>query len=119
VLSLPDWVAHVACAVVTDKMKAVHKKWLKDNEEKEDETAGSDDEEEEDKVAKEASMEAEDAEKKATLFDNATAEKKAMGESLIDLYNKVANCLEKIAEEEVGHIQMAEKVFGLVVQGTV
>ena len=41
-------VAHVACAVVTDKLKGVHKKWQKENEVKDDEMSGSDEEEEDD-----------------------------------------------------------------------
>ena len=53
--SLPDWVAHIACAVVTDKLKAVHKKWLKDNEVQEEERSGSDDDEEEEVADEEGS----------------------------------------------------------------
>jgi hypothetical protein len=50
-----------------------------------------------DAVVKEAKEEAEDAEKKASIFENATADN--VGENLVDLYNKVASYLEKIAED--------------------
>lgn len=64
-----------------------------------------------DDVVKEAKAEAEDAEKKASLFENATAEKQVVSENLVDLYNKVATYLEKIAEdaEEDGKEDVADE----------